>query len=296
MSANIPTHFKTSYATNVSLLLQQMDSRLRRTFTPGKGEGEQATTVDQYGKVEAQEVTGRLEPTTRQDIPTARRWCFPIKFDVAQVCDTFDKMQLAATDPQSSMAKAAAAAMARKIDAICAGAYFETAYTGKTPAASATFLAANQISVSFKAGAAVGLTVRKLLEALRILRSYNFDTTSERLYCPLGSKQMDDLLQEVGLTNRDYTNFPALMQGKVSEFANIEFIHYEYLPVNGSSYRRIPVYPASAFNLLTWIEPSASIDKLVEVRGQPYQLYNWAMMGASRNEEEKVIEIPCSEA
>lgn len=294
MSVNIPNHFAQQYATNVELLLQQKDTRLRSLVTQGSYVGEQASPVDQFDSVEMQAVTGRFEAMPRVDADVARRWVQPLDFDLPQMIDSFDKLRLV-TDPNSPTVQNGAAAAKRKMDDVIIDAFFGTAKTGKTGSTNTSFPSGQQVAVNHGASGNTGLTVAKLREARRLLRAAEVDLDMDPITCVVTSKQEDNLLAEAQVISLDYNDRPVLVDGKLKSFLGMNFVHSERLDVDGSSYRRIPVFAKSGMHLGIWNDITADISQRKDIRGLPFQVYTYMTVGATRLEEEKTVEIKCAE-
>lgn len=295
MSINLPSHYVQQYASNIELLLQQKDSRLKGLVMNGSHVGEQASPVDQIGAIEMQEPAGRFAPIGRVDASVDRRWVLPNDYDLPQLVHSFDELRLL-QDPKSSFVANAVAAANRRFDNTIIDAFFADAKTGKTGSTTTSFLSANQVAVTMGAAAATGLNVKKLREAKKILMSYDIDLNSEEIYCAITAKQHDDLLAEAQVVSTDFNEKPVLSEGKVIRFLGINFIHTELLDVDTNSYRRLPVWVKSGMHLGQWGSMSTSIDKRADLSGQPWQAYVKMTIGATRLNEEKVIEIKCSES
>lgn len=295
MSVNMPSLYAQQYATNIELLLQQKDSRLKNLVMNGSHQGEQASPVDQIEKIEMQAPAGRFADIGRVDAAVDRRWVLPNDYDLPQLLDSFDQARLL-IDPKSSYVANAVAAANRQIDRELISAFFGTAKTGKTGSGSTSFLSANQVAVTMGAAAATGLNVKKLREAKKILMAYNNDLESEQIYCAITAKQHDDLLAEAQVVSTDFNEKPVLVEGKVMRFLGINFIHTELLGVDGSSYRRLPVWLKSGMHLGQWGSIYTDVDQRKDLSGHPWQAYMKMTIGATRLDEEKVVEIKCSEA
>lgn len=294
MSINIPNHFAQQYATNVALLLQQKDTRLRSLVTQGQYIGEQASPVDQIDAVEMQSVTGRFEAMPRVDADTARRWCQPLDFDLPQMIDSFDKLRLV-TDPQSVYVENAVMAAKRKMDDVIIGAFFGTSKTGKTGSSSTTFPSGNVVAVNQGASGNTGLTVAKLREARRLLRANEVDLDMDPITCVVSSKQEDNLLAEAQVISLDFNDRPVLVDGRLRSFLGINFVPSERLGVDGSSYRKVPVFAKSGMHLGIWNDITTDISQRKDIRGLPYQAYVYMTIGATRLEEKKTMQILCAE-
>lgn len=294
MSVNIPNHYAQQYATNVQLLLQQEGSRLRGLVTEGQYIGEQASPVDQIDSVEMQAVTGRFEPMGRVDADTTRRWVTPNDFDLPQMIDSFDKLRLL-TDPNSAYVKNAVNAANRKIDDIIIAAFFAAAKTGKTGSGSTSFPAGQVVAVTQGAAAATGLTVAKLREGRRILRANEVDLDMDPITCVVTSKQEDNLLAEAQVISLDFNDRPVLVDGRIKKFLGINFVPSERLAVNATPYRRVPLFAKSGMHLGIWNDITTDISQRKDIRGLPFQAYVYLTIGATRLEEDKIVEILCAE-
>lgn len=294
MSVNIPNHYVQEYATNIELLLQQRGSKLREYVTSGSYIGEQASPVDQVGAVDMQAVTGRFQPMGRVDAPTDRRWVLPSDFDLPQLIDSFDKLRLL-TDPESTYVQNAVYAAGRQMDDLIIDAFFNAANTGKTGSGTTNFLAGNQIAVNFGASSNTGLTVAKLRDAKRLLMAAEVDLDMDPLCCVVTAQQHDNLLAEAQVISTDFNDRPVLVDGKLSRFLGINFIHCERLNVDGDNYRRVPVFAKSGMHLGLWNDITTDISQRKDLAGLPFQSYVYMTAGATRLEEEKVVEIKCAE-
>lgn len=291
---NIPTFYAQQFATNIELLLQQRGSKLRNSVTTDSYIGEQASPVDQIGAVQMQEVTGRFEPIGRVDAETDRRWVLPSDYDLNQLIDSFDKLRLI-TDPESPTVMNAVMAAGRQIDDVIVDAYFGTAKTGKSGSTDTSFPAGQQVAVNYGASSNTGLTVAKLREARKKLKAAEVDMDMEEVYCVITAEQEDNLMAEAQVISLDYNEKPVLVDGRLNQFLGMNFIHCERLGVDGNSYRRVPVYAKSGMHLGMWNDITTDIDQRKDLKGHPFQAYVYMTIGATRIEEEKIVEIKCAE-
>lgn len=295
MSINIPSHYVQQYATNITLLLQQTNSRLKNLVDQGSHVGEQASPVDQIGAIEMQAPAGRFAEIGRVDASVDRRWCLPNNYDLPQLIDSFDELRLL-QDPKSKFVQNAVAAANRQYDREIISAFFADAKTGKTGSTTTSFLSANQVAATMGAAAATGLNVKKLREAKKILMGYNLDLDAEQIYCAVTAKQHDDLLAEAQVVSTDFNDKPVLMEGRLIRFLGINFVHTELLGLDGSSYRRVPVWVKSGMHLGNWGSLYTDISQRKDLSGHPFQAYLKMTIGACRLDEKKVVEIKCSES
>ncbi len=294
MSLNLDDLYVKQFSSNIELLLQQKNSKFKGTVMSGMHYGEQASPVDQIGSVEMSEVTGRFQDKQRTDAAVDRRWVAPTSFDLTQIIDHHDKLKLLA-DPQSSYVQNAVAAANRKYDDLIIDAFTDAAKTGKSGTGSTSILAANTIAVNEGSSSNTGLTVAKLRAARKKLLSYEIDLDVDPIYCAASAEQLDDLLAEAQVISMDYNERPVLVDGKINRFLGINFIHSERLNVNGSSYRRVPVWAKSGMYLGMWEDMVIDVHQNKNLRGNPWEVYVMMTAGATRIEEKKIIDVLCAE-
>lgn len=294
MSQNIPAHYVSQFATNIALLLQQKGSKLRSLVTEGSYVGKQASPVDQVGAINMQPKGARFSPMGRVDAPLDRRWVLPSDWDLPQLIDQFDKLRLL-IDPQSSYVQNAVYAAGRKMDELIISAAFGTAKTGEEGGSNTDLPGGQQIAVNHGAAGNVGLTVAKLRKAKQILMANEVDFEQDTITAVVTSKQHDNLLAEAQVISKDFNEKPVLVDGKVTRFMGINIVHCELLGVDGSSYRRVPIFAKSGMHLGIWKDQITSISKRNDLSGEPWQAYLMMSMGATRLEEKKVVEVLCAE-
>lgn len=296
MSQQIPTHYAQQYASNIELLLQQKGSKLRDTVTTKPITGaKSAVPVDQIGKVEATKRTTRYPALTPADTPTDRPWVYPSDYDWNDLIDSIDKLRMV-TDPQSSYVTNGTYAMGRAQDREIISSFFDDRKTGEAGATTTSFLAGNVVAVNYGAAGAVGLTVAKLRAAKKLLLAAEVDLDMDPVTVPITATQHDNLLAEIQVTSLDFNERPVLTEGNVTRFLGFNFKHTELLGVDGSSYRKVPVYAKSGICLAMWNDITTDISIRRDLAGLPVQVYVFGTFGATRLEEKKVVQILCSEA
>lgn len=296
MSVNIPAHFVQQFSTNIQLLLQQKGSRLRSAVSSGSYVGKQASPVDQVGSIEMQPVSTRFAAMGRVDAALDRRWCFPSDFDLPQMIDSFDKLRLL-TDPQSAFVQNAVNAAGRKMDALILAAAIGTSKTGETGATSTVLPTAQKIAVNFGSASDTGLTVAKMREAKRLLMAADVDLEADPLYMPVGATQHDNLLAEAQVISLDFNDKPVMVEGKITRFLGINLIHTELsnsVAQQLSGDALIPVWAKSGMHLGLWNDISTDVAQRKDLQGLPWQAYVYMTAGATRLEEEKIVQIACN--
>lgn len=293
MSFNITTHFVQQYTTNVQLLLQQKGSKLRNAVTVGSYTGKAAKAIEQVGPVTAQKRTIRHGDTPLISTPADARWVFPTDYEWADLIDDQDKLRML-IDPTSSYSQNGAYALGRAMDDEIISAFFGDAKTGENGSTTTVFGADQDVVVGTGSTGATGLNLAKLREAKRILMANEVDIDNDPLFCVITAQQHDDLLNEAQAISLDYNTRPVLVDGKITAFMGFNFIHTERLPVNSSTYRRVPAFAKSGMHLGMFNDINTMISERAD-KGYATQVYVKGTFGATRTEEGKVVEIVCAE-
>ncbi len=298
---NVPSHYFTEFARNIDFLVQQKDSRLSGLVQTGNHSGEKASPVDQIGKIEMQDVTDRFAPIGRVDSPLSRRWVFPISSDLPQLLDTFDALKLL-LDPKSQYVQNAVMAANRRKDRHIISNFFADAATGVNAGTTETFgttvttSAGQNVSVSI-GGTTSGMNVAKLKEGKRRLMEADVDLDTEEVYCAITANEHDDLLNEIQVISTDFNDKPVLVDGKVTRFLGVRFIHTQLLTTGtddaaGTS-TQVPMWVKRGMYFGNWQTQTTDISQRKDLKGLPWQAYVMMTGGATRLEKERVIRIWC---
>jgi len=290
MSNQITTAFVQQYSSNVQMLSQQMGSVLRGVVDVESVTGKSAF-FDQVGKTTAVVRSSRHADTPQIDTPHSRRRVTLADYEWADLIDNADKVRLL-IDPTSSYAKAAAAAMGRAMDDVIIAALGGTAYTGETGSTSVALPASQK---PYSSSQSDGLTITKLLEAKRLLDAADVDPSLQR-YLVCGPKQIGDLLGTTQVTSSDFNTVKALAQGQVDSFLGFQFIVTNRLKLDATNTddRLAYAFTADAIKLAIGQDVLARIDERAD-KSYSTQVYYAMSIGATRMEEEKVVEIACDE-
>ena len=290
MSNQITTAFVQQYGSNVQMLSQQMGSRLREAVDVETITGKNAY-FEQVGSVAAQVRTSRHSSTPQIDTPHSRRRVSLADYEWADLIDDADKVRML-IDPTSSYAKAAAAAMGRAMDDVIITALGGTAYTGETGATSTALPSTQKFSTSDQSD---GLTIAKLLDAKKKMDLADVDPSLPR-YVVCGATQISDLLNTTEVKNSDFNTVKALAQGQVDSFLGFKFIMSNRLNFDASNTddRLIFAFTKDAIKLAIGKDVTARIDERAD-KSYSTQVYYCMSIGATRMEEEKVVQIPCNE-
>lgn len=294
MSFEITTNFVEQYRSNLALLAQQTQARLRPAVMTEMVTGKTAW-YDQVGTAAAQEITVRHADTPVANIQHRRRRINLRPYNVAELIDGADRVRMLA-EPGSTYAQALNAAMNRTQDDLIVACAFADAATGETGGTTVSFPAANQVAVnSWKYGSGsgnAGLTVSKLIEAKTILDAGEVE--EEERFIAVTSKQLGDLLATTEATSSDFNTVQALVSGKLDTFLGFKFIRLERLLTDGSSYRRVIAWQRKGIYLGIASDVVARVAERSD-KNHAMQAYYEMTMGASRVEEARLVEIKCLE-
>jgi hypothetical protein len=300
MSFEITTDFVQQFRNTLELLAQQKRSRLRDKvlYLPTTG---QTTWYDQVGSTAAQKITTRQGDTPIANTPHRRRRIDLAPYNWADLIDNVDKVRMLA-DPTSTYTLGGNAAMNRAIDDVIINAFFATANTGADGSTLVTFPAGNTVAVNswaYGTGSGnAGLTISKLIEArVFLLGQEAVDSDDQDLpdvYIGVTSKQLGNLLATTEVTSKDYNTVAALAGGQVKNFLGFEFVRTERLLQDASNYYRCPVWQKSGVALA--VAEDLTVAKISERsdKNNATQPYFEMVIGASRVEEARVVEIKCA--
>ena len=266
------------------MLSQQMGSLLRDKVRLESVVGKNAF-FDQVGAVTAQKRTSRHSDTPQIDTPHARRRVSLVDYEFADLIDEQDKVRLL-IDPTSSYAQAAAFAMGRAMDDEIISAALGTAFTGETGSTSTAN--ANQI-----VHGSTGLTIAKLRSAKETLDLNSVDPSIPRNII-VGPKQITDLLGTTEVTSSDFNTVKALANGEINQFLGFNFIVSNRLSLDGTT-RSCIAYAQDGIALGVGKDVTARIDERAD-KGYATQVYYCASFGATRMEEDKVVEVQATES
>ena len=290
MSTQITTAFVEQYSSNVSMLAQQMGSKLRGAVDVETIRGKNAF-FDQIGATAAVVRSTRHGSTPQIDTPHSRRRVSLADYEWADLIDDLDKVRML-TDPTSNYAKAAAAAMNRSIDDVIITALNASADTGVAGGTAVPLPSTSKFATSDQSD---GLTVAKLLQSKYFLDNGNVDPSIKR-YFVCGPKQIQDLLNTTEVKSSDYNTVKALAQGSINSFLGFEFIMSTRLNMDGTHTddRLCFAFTQDAVKLAIGADVKAKITERDD-KSYATQVYYSMALGATRMEEEKVFQVPCDE-
>ena len=285
MSVQITTAFVEQYKSNVFHLAQQKGSRLRDAVRTETVTGK-SHFFERIGSSAAEKRTSRHSDTPRMDTPHSRRKVTLEDYDWADLIDQEDKVRMLIS-PQSEYAMAGAWAMGRAMDDAIIAAATGTALGGVSGGSSISLPSAQKV-----AHGSAGLTLAKLLSAKEILDKNDTDPDEPR-FMLVTAGQLADLLGITSVTSADFNSVKALVQGDVDTFLGFNFIRTERLGLDATPNRQVLGFCQSAIGLAV----GADIQTKISERADNYatQVFLSMSIGATRIEDEKMVEIACTE-
>ena len=285
MSNQITTAFVQQYKSNLLVLSQQKGSKVRNAVRADTDIVGKSTFVDRLGATAAVQRTTRHGDTPLVDTPHSRRKVSLVPYEWADLIDNADKVRLL-IDPQSDYAMNAGNAFGRSMDDVILAAAGGTAYTGEDGSGTQALPSGQKVA----AGAA-NLTLAKLLSAREILNAGDVEMEDRFIY--VSPAMMTSLLNTTEIKSSDYNTVKALVQGQIDTYLGFKFIEATRAPANSTAdghfayvWQRRGLYLAIGEDIKTRISERA--DKSYSV-----QVYGCMDIGATRVEDEAVVEIDC---
>lgn len=285
MSTEITTAFVEQYKANVLHLAQQKGSRLRMCVRNESQQGKNQF-FERMGKSAAVKRTSRHADTPQIDTPHSRRRVSLVTYDWADMIDQPDKVRML-INPESDYAMVGANAMGRSMDDEIIAAANGNAYSGETGSTTVALPAGQKVAV-----AAAGLTLAKLLSAKEILDANEVD--SDDRYLVASAKQFTDLLNTTEIKNADYNTVKALVQGQIDTFLGFKFIRSQRLGTVTTGVRAVLAFQKNALLMSIGNEPTGKISERAD-KNYSTQVFFSMDIGATRIEDEGVVEIACQE-
>lgn len=287
MSNQITTAFVQQYRAAIDLIVQQIESRFRDKVQIEPIRGEKAF-VDFIGKLEPVQRTTRHGDTKYSETPHSRRMIVAAPYDLADLIDEPDQVRML-VDPTNKYLQAFRAGFERVIDRLIIQAALGTAYAGVSGQTAITFPASQQIAANN-----AGLTVDKLIKAAALFMQNEVPEDWDR-WCAVTARQIQDLLNETKVGSADYNELRPLYEGKIVKFMGFNFVHSELLPKDASNNRRVICWVKPGIALGINYDVTSHVDVL-PTKNYSTQVFMSMMLGATRLQEECVVEIKCVES
>jgi len=284
MANTITKAFVQQFQDNLIHLAQQKGSRLRSAINEQSVTGEKFH-FERLGTVAAVAKTTRHTNTPVLDVPHSRRTASMSDYHWADLIDNEDKVRMLVT-PESHYARSGANSMARAIDDLIIAAATGNAVDGD---GSNVALPSGQKI----AHGSAGLTLAKLISTKEILDGNDVDPDEER-FMVIGSKQISNLLNTTEVKSADYNSIKALVQGDIDTFMGFKFLRSERLAL-ASTTRTCFAFTKSAMGLGIGSDVKTQIDVRPD-KSYAHQVYLSFVAGATRIQDECVVQVDCTEA
>lgn len=308
MSTQITTAFVNQFTSNVFHVAQQKGSRLRMAV---RNESQKANVAyyERIGAVTAQVKSGRHSDTPQVDTPHSRRAVSLTDYNLGDLFDSADKVRTL-IDPTSEYLKAFTNGFGRSMDDVIIAAALGTAYEGVAGATS-TVLPSTQKLASVASAAGANMNVQVLRRAKKLLDAAETDPSVQR-YLALDANMLHALLGQTETTSSDYNTVKALVQGEIDTFLGFKFIRTERLlsrsttlsfntttgavgsgSGDANGYKRAIAWSGDGLLLAIGEDFKGRISERAD-KNYSMQAYMEMSIGATRLEEEKVVEILCA--
>lgn len=306
MSSQITTAFVQQYGENVFHLSQQKGSRLAPAVRNETQQGK-ARFFDRLGKTAAVKKNNRHGDTPLVESAHSRRMVTLVDYEWADLIDDQDKIRTLIS-PESIYAQAAMWALGRSKDDEIIAAAGGNSFSGED--GSTTVALPNTQKIGAQNGtAATRLNVKTLREVQEVFGENDVDEDEMR-YIAVSQKQLTSMLGETEVTSSDFNSVKALVQGDVDTFLGFKFIRTQRLLVQSGTlaydtdgsvgsgsldadgHEKCFAWAMSGLLLSTAKEMQARIDERSD-KSYSTQVYACLSIGATRMEEEKVVEVLC---
>lgn len=295
----VPTHYPTEFQTNWEHLVQQKESRLSAYVRKETVRGKEKV-MPQLDKIAMQAVTSRAATTRQTQQTSAKRWLRHYPYDVAVTFDEWDEMFLGEIVlPTSATMQDFVSAYNRLRDTTIIAALGGTAYTGDTGTTATALGSGQKVAVNFvppnTTGSNSGLTLGKIIKARSLLGAAEALDNGEMPVLVVTQRQIDDMLNNVTeVKSSDYVNVKALVNGEIDTFMGFKWIRTELLTTIASNVRGCYAYVPSGIVMADG--GMKSYMDILPTQSHALQVRAVASVGATRTQEQKVVEIACSEA
>jgi len=291
-SASITTAFRQQFHNAYIHALQQKESFFAATIVNRGMIDGSSFTVNNIGSSEMREVTGRYQDKSAQDIDHSTRIAYMADYDAGPyVVDKFDLAKLVADPTYKYVELLLAAAMRRKdktiYRALLDGSLTRSAEGGAVT--STTLPVAQQI-----AAGGTGLTKAKVIQAKTLFRKNKADARYEpgtKLFMAYDSNAARQILSDTTLTSADFLAVRMLESGEVTNWCGFEWIPYEDLDVPSANVATTVAWSSTAVHYGTGIDIKTDVSENKAKRGNPMEAYGVLSLGATRQDEKKVVQI-----
>lgn len=286
MADTVPTHYTTEFSTNWIHRTQQTKARLDDWVLDEQFTGERKP-YDRIGAQTSRKRTERKGATPIQEVDSDKRWCYRESFDLANLLDKDDAMNLGKLVlPTSDYVMSHASAYNRDCDDMAWKAAIDPVMTGELGATSFSLPSAQVI-----VHGGTGLTLAKLISANEILEDADLEDEAPRVLT-VTAKQLTNLLNTTEVKSADYNSVKALVAGTIDTFMGFKFKKIKRLRKSGTTRSCVGWVKGAIKRTKGAMSSDISIRKDLSMSTQIYSAWH---IGATRVYDEGVIVIECTE-
>ena len=290
MSGQINKAFETSFSDNFLHLASQKQSKLGGAVRYEQVNDAKQFMFDRMDTVSMVQSVSRHEDTPLTEVPFSRRRVTFNTYRAVDLIDNPDRVKMA-KDPTSPTMKQLTAAMNRQKDDVIISAALGNAFSiSSSDAASSIALPAAQKI----ANGGTDLTLAKLLEAKKKLLNNDVDPGEEPMYVVVGPDQLEALLSVTTNTSVDFNSVRALMNAELDTWCGFKFIISTRLAKVGNI-RSCFAWAKSGIGLAMNGSPNIRISERSD-KNYSTQCFVECSLGATRIEDEKVVQLDCDES
>ena len=301
MSVQITTAFVDQFKSNILLLSQQKESKLRVVARMEDVTGD-TLFVERVSATEAQLIASRHGDTPQIDTPHSRRKLSMADYNWADLIDNVDKLKML-IDPQSTYAQNAVMAFNRTIDEVVITALGGAAYGGHTGGTTINNYAVGECRLIGSDGVIIAagsnftdttetaLTISKLLTCKQLLDDAEIDDSRQR-YLLTNPYNINQMLNTTEVKSSDYNTVKALAMGQLDTFMGFKFIKSTLLSSDATDTGATNCYAFAQDAIVLAIseEPTVRISERDD-KNYSTQVYVEMSIGATRVEGPAVVEI-----
>lgn len=287
------TAFVQQYQDNITLLAQQLTTRLRPAVMVDTNFKSEKKFYEQYASDDLVEISSRYADTPVQLPDHRRRLVTPRYFVGNTLEDPVDAKQML-IDPKSTYMQAKQAAAARKIDDLIVSGLGGDASTGKTGSITTVFDTNNVIAVTLGgAGSDVGMNKTKVLRAKRLLDVAEVEDSDR--FMGITGRQLEDMLGTTEVASSDFNTVKALVEGTLKTWVGFEWIRTQRFTTDSNSDRECYAWQKKGMQLAIGVEPEGRITERPD-KNYAWQVYLRICLGTTRLEEARCVKILCDES
>lgn len=299
MSDQIPVFNVDAYNDGIEILAQQMPSKVAAHITIDTETGKRKA-FDQIGAVAARQVTERHGDTQYINTPHKRRWAGLKHFDVADLLDPQDILQIL-NNPGGEYSRNFIAALNREMDQNAINAAIGTALEGEDGTIPVTFPSAQIILHG-----GTGFTLAKVRQAMKKFKTANVDFNTDEITMFWTSAQEETFVDTTEVKSVDFNSQRVLVKGGMGDdtFYGFRYVNLEdwvdelgdthlILPKAGTVRSCVAVVRRGVVQRRP-APPSARVD---ELPGKRYstQFYAAGSFDAVRRQDTFVVQIDVQE-